>query len=89
MTDTALSYRQRRKFMRILLAAPLLFVAACDTNGTQNNQAAADENQVEETGDDFGNWVENVGDDIANAADDATNAVENAAEDVTGDGDSQ
>jgi hypothetical protein len=73
--------------MRILLAVPLLFVAACDMNGTQNNQATADENQVENNGDDIGNWVENAGDDIANAAEDAVNAVENAVEDIGGDGD--
>lgn len=65
--------------MRILFAIPLLFVAACEVENGQNNQAQ-DDDQVENATEDIGNAAEDVGEEIENAAEDVGNEVENATE---------
>ena len=66
--------------MRILLAAPLLALAACQvTKDDQNDTITAEFNgDVAENGlEDAANFAENVGEDIANDVSDAADKAEN------------
>jgi hypothetical protein len=66
--------------MRLLIALPLLAMAACQvTKDDANDSVTAEFNQdVAENGlEDVGNLAENVGDAIANDVDKAANKVEN------------
>lgn len=77
--------------MRMLLAMPLFFAAACGVeNDPQNDQVTIqyDENEMENAAADMGNAAENAGEAIGNAAEDVANTVENTDIDVdTGGGD--
>ena len=67
--------------MRIVLAIPLLLIAACNVeNDPQNNQVVLnyDEEGVENAAEDVGN----IGEDIGNEAEDVVNTLQNTDVDV-------
>ena len=78
--------------MRILLAVPLLFVAACGVdNDPQNDQVTLqyDENEMENVTADLGNAAENAGEALGNAAEEVGDTVRNTDVDVDTGGDDE
>ena len=66
--------------MRLLIAVPLLLVAACSVEGDGRNEALRvdiDENAIEGTADEVGNAVEEAAAQVGNAAEEAGATIEN------------
>ncbi|QNM83560.1 hypothetical protein H8M03_04325 [Sphingomonas sabuli] len=71
--------------MRLLLAMPLLFTAACSVNNDATNDEVTvqyDQNEMEEVTADMGAAAENAGEAIGNVAEDAAGAVRNTDVDI-------
>ena len=71
--------------MKILIAIPLLALAACSAEHDANSDEVTlqyDEQQAEQAASDVGNAAEQAGAAIANGAEDAANAVRNTDVDV-------
>lgn len=71
--------------MRMLLATPLLLVAACGVeHDTANDQVTVqyNEQEIQQTAEDAGNTAEGIGAAIANEAEDAAAKIQNTDVDV-------
>ena len=71
--------------MRLILALPLLMVAACDVQkDATNDQTTYELNQqkIEDAAESVGNTAKDVASDIGNAAEDAGEKVKNRVNDI-------